>query len=43
LLNSNNQEELDNKIQRLYNEFMEDFIGEEWIPAGTHSNTRKNN
>jgi hypothetical protein len=29
LLNSNNQEELDNKIQRLYNEFMEDFIGEE--------------
>jgi hypothetical protein len=29
LLNSNNQEDLDNKVQRLYNEFMEDFIGEE--------------
>jgi len=29
LLNSDSQEDLDNKIQRLYNEFMEDFIGEE--------------
>jgi hypothetical protein len=29
LLNSSNQEDLDNKVQRLYNEFMEDFIGEE--------------
>ena len=29
LLNSNNQEDLDNKVQRLYNEFMEDFIDEE--------------
>jgi hypothetical protein len=27
LLNSDSQEDLDNKVQRLYNEFMEDFIG----------------
>jgi hypothetical protein len=31
LLNSDSQEDLDNKVQRLYNEFMEDFIAEEWI------------
>ena len=41
LLNSDSQEDLDNKVQRLYNEFMEDFIGEEWIPAGAHSNIKK--
>jgi hypothetical protein len=29
LLNSDSQEELDNKVQRLYNEFMEEFIGQE--------------
>jgi hypothetical protein len=29
LLNSDNQEDLDNKVQRLYNEFMDEFIGEE--------------
>jgi hypothetical protein len=29
LLNSNNQEDLDNKVQLLYNKFMEDFIDEE--------------
>ena len=27
LLNSDSQEDLDNKVQRLYNEFMEEFIG----------------
>ena len=41
LLNSDNQEDLDNKVQRLYNEFMDEFIGEEWIPAGVHSNIKK--